>query len=277
MAVLLAKPTSPHEHVNDLHGDLVNLAMVLASDRAADLYDRLQRTLYTEDLFRAAKIAFIHENPQPPESPQAVETHHVARAYVYFVVSWIGRNGVSGTQRCNYQMAVRWTPGGGGGGRRFITAVESIPTWHERLRNVVILRRDGVEVIDKIEDCPGVVIYADPPYLKHTRGDGGGSVYAHDFDSIDHTRLAAALGRFQHARVVVSYYDDDALSELYPPPRWTHRRVYRNKNLHVQNRRGGKGAIAPEVLLINGPSLAADRASEPAGLFPITDAPEADE
>ena len=40
-SVLWGKPVSSHETINDLHGDLINLAMVLASDRWADLYNRL--------------------------------------------------------------------------------------------------------------------------------------------------------------------------------------------------------------------------------------------
>ena len=47
-----------------------------------------------------------------------------------------------------------------------------------------------------------------------------------------------------------------ALADLYPADRWTKRCVHRMKNLHVQNGRGSKRTIAPEVLLINGPSYA---------------------
>jgi len=53
----------------------------------------------------------------------------------------------------------------------------------------------------------------------------------------------------------VSYYDAPELAELYPA--WTVRKCYRQKNLHVQNRRAEGKCEAPEVLLLNGPSFSA--------------------
>ena len=142
-------------------------------------------------------------------------------------------------------------------------AVESLPWWHNRLRRVVILRRDLFDVLPKIEDAEGTVIYSDPPYLHDTRGNGGGSRYEHDFDEAsnplfgrvdDHARLAQELRRFKRARVVVSYYAHPRLAELYPG--WTHRAVAGRKNLSLQNKRGASVEEAPEILIINGPSYA---------------------
>lgn len=248
MAVLFAKEPSSHETVNDLHGDIINLARVIADDQLApQLYDRLQRTLMAEPIVLAAKAAVA--------IPYDIDQPDMDRAYHYFVLSWAGRNGVSGTKRYNYQMAVRWTHGGGSGAVRFRSAVESLPWWHRRLQNVEILRRDLFIVLDKIEDEPGTAIYLDPPYLR-TGARTGTNPYLHEFSGEDHARLAVAASRFQAARVVISYYDDPVLDELYPD--WLKRRVTVNKNLHVQNRRGSSKCEAPEVLLINGPSYASD-------------------
>lgn len=246
MSVLLVKPPASHETVNDLHGDLTNLAWVLQSPRGVELYDRLQRTIMAEAIVLEAKR--ICGEPFDGESPD------VDRAYWYFVISWAGRNGVSGTARTNYQVAVRWTPGGGSGGGRFSSAVDSIPAWHRRLRHVLILQRETFsDVLPKISDANGVAIYVDPPYFQRGARSGS-SKYLHEFQNGDHAKLADALTRFTKARVVVSYYDDPQLDELYPG--WTKRKVYCQKNLHVQNRRGSQKCTAPEVLLINGPSYA---------------------
>ena len=250
MAVLLAKERSSHETVNDLHGDLTNLARVVACDLAPALYDRLQRTLMCEQLIVEAKDRMAE--------PYQDHLAGAERAYWYFLISWAGRNGVSGTKRHNYQMAVRWTSGGGSGAVRFRSAVESLPAWHCRLQGVEILRRDMFQVIPRIDDQDGTVIYIDPPYFR-SGARSGSQAYLYEFGAGDHESLAAALGRFERARVVVSYYDDPRLAELYPG--WTKRTVYCNKNLHVQNRRGSTKTVAPEVLLINGPSYAA--ADEP--------------
>lgn len=257
MAVLFAKDRSPHETVNDLHGDLINLAMVLASPRYSDLCTFIQRILCCEKLFDLAKATFVAQEAHVPGSPAEVRGEHVDRALVYLVVSWMGRNGVSGTARQNYQMAIRWTHGGGGGGRRFVSATQSIPAWHQRLREVTILNRDGFELIEKIDDQAPIAVYVDPPYLPETCGSGDGSHgsrYEHDFAEEDHSRLAEAVGRFKKARVVVSYYWDERLLKLYPG--WTIRKMFRQKHLHVQNKRGMGRNIAPEVLLMNGPSYA---------------------
>lgn len=257
LAVLLAKPAAAMETVNDLHGDLVNLARVLASDDAENLYERLIRTLCSEDLYEqacrivAAPLAF------------APCLSDLNRAYWFFILSWLGRNGTSGSVRRNFALAVRWTPGGGSGGKRFMAAVDSIPAWHQRLRVPTILNRDAFEIIPRISDEKGVAIYVDPPYIHATRsGHGGGSRYLHDFhdgdllNEDDHARLAKMLRRFQCARVVVSYYEHPRLAGLYPG--WTTRKCTVSKQLHLQNRRGAERADAPEVLLINGPTLVGD-------------------
>lgn len=251
LAVLFAKPPSSHEHANDLHGDLINLARILQDEESAEkLYGRCMRTLYHEEVFRESEVVCRGENAPSDGSPC------LDRAYHFMVVSWMGRNGIAGTKRTKQTFALRWTPGGGGGGVRWAAVADAIPAWHERLRRVTVLRRDVLKVAESIEDCPGVAIYADPPYLVNSRADGG-CRYEHEFSAADHCRLAELLGRFRQARVVVSYYDDPQLEELYPPPHWTKREVYGNKNLHVQNRRGAAPTTAPEVLILNGPSLSA--------------------
>ena len=264
MAVLLMKPKSGSDIVNDLHGNIINLALVIASKRCYELYDRLYRTMDCETFFDGAKEMFMAQGVfEPPAGPGAVTEEHVERAYIYFVVSWMGRNGISGTKRCNYQKARRWTPGGGSGAVRFASAVDSIPAWHERLRRVNIYCMDGFELLEKIEDHRQTAIYLDPPYLRHTvdKSRAGNGVYQHEFEPGDHEKLAARLKRFERARVVVSYYDDPQLDELYPG--WTKRKMEIQKTLHLQNKRNVKRVMAPEVLLLNGPSYA----NEEKGLF----------
>lgn len=257
MAVLFEKPQSQKETVNDLHGDLINLARCLQDqDTAEQLYDRLGKTLFSEDLLQMAKLEMSVNM-----LPLGTVGRHVDRAYWYFLASWMGRNGTAGTARVDYQIAVRWTKGGGSPTVRWRNVVESIPWWHQRLLNVVILRRDAFKIIDRFEDCEGTAIYADPPYHSDTRGsvkDGRGGKYQHEFnhhDPIfgdDHTRLAEILRGYRKARVVVSYYDCEKVRDLYPG--WTVVTHTMNKQLHAQNGRGARKKVAPEILLINGPS-----------------------
>ena len=252
LAVLFEKEPATMETVNDLHGGLICLARTVADEEyAPQLYSRLTRTWLTEDFHRKAKQQCSLPCPLDVDDPAdigGVDGDIAHYAYWYFVASWFGRNGVAGTASYNNGFCVRYTKNGGHAATRFVSAVESIPAWHHRLRTVTILRRDAFEIIERMEDTRGCVIYCDPPYIVK------GAEYVHDFADGDHERLSGLLGRFKRTRVVVSYYDHPSLADLYPG--WTKRRLKATKALVNQGKRDGGGAVtAPEVLLINGPSL----------------------
>lgn len=240
MAVLLAKEPCVMETANDLHGDLVNLARVLkAEDTAIDLYGRVARLVFHEDLYLDARSRMeARAQTEAPELPD------VDRAEDFLTVSWFGRNGVTGTRQYNNGFCVRYTANGGHAATRWASVVESIPAWHQRLRKVTILNRDAFTLIDRIADEDGTAIYLDPPYLAK------GARYVHDFEAADHQRLAESVRRFTKARVVVSYYDHPRLAELYPDWRKVEHVV--TKSLVSQGQRDGTNIVkATEVLLIN--------------------------
>jgi DNA adenine methylase len=242
MAVLLNKPQSSMETVNDLHGDLTNLARVIQRRSTAELlYDTLSRTWMCESIFREYADQVNAAASQPCGDEPDIE-----RAVRFFVCAWMGRNGVAGTASYKNGFCVRYTKNGGHAGKRWRSAVDSIPEWQERLNNVVILNRNGFDLLDRIEDAEAVAIYCDPPYLVKA------AKYQHDFNPDEHKQLADKLRRFTKTRVVVSYYDHPMLSELYPG--WTVVDCTMNKAMSSQN---GKAEKAPEVLLINGPSYTA--------------------
>jgi DNA adenine methylase len=265
MAVLFAKAPSQKETVNDLHGDLINLARVVQCGTSAEaLYERLQRTLFSEDLLDQAREHLDHlDIDEILAGPEIIRRE---RAYWYFLASWMGRNGTAGTARIDYQLAVRWTKGGGSPTVRWRNAVESLPWWHQRLTNVVILRRDAFQIIDRFEDVKETAIYVDPPYPSETRAKGAvkngrGGKYLHEFEhnpdgmfGDDHTRLAEILRGYRKARIVVSSYDCSRIRAQYDG--WTFIDHTRQKHLHAQNGRGARPKDAPEVLIVNGPSYA---------------------
>jgi DNA adenine methylase len=243
LAVLMAKDESSQETVNDQYGLLINLARCLQHpEHGPWLYRQLRRTLVHEGLFQEA--AQHCKQGSPLDGGVYLDAQ---MAYWFFVCSWLGRNGVIGTKGANNSWSTRYTANGGIQGTRFVSAVDSIPAWRRRLREVTILRRDAFELLEKIEDADSTVIYCDPPYVAK------GAKYVHDFEAADHARLAKVLGRFKHARVVVSYYAHPALTAMYEG--WTVRNLAATKSL-VQAGAREKGKVAaPEILLINGPSL----------------------
>lgn len=264
LAVSLAMPRCSHHHAVDIHEDLVNLARIIQDPQLGPkLYRSLRRVLNHEVLFKEAKAAIEAHDVEQLQAiglfgtgqTSADEMDAFQRAVAFFVVSWQGRNGVAGTERVNYQTAIRWTSGGGHGAIRFAGAVQSIPHWRRRMRDITIVDRDVFEVLTKTEDEDLTTIYIDPPYVRDGVGRSGSCAYLHDFEPKHHQRLHAQLSRFKKARVVISYYDHQVLREWYAG--WTVLECTTQKNLHVQNRRGVGRCEAPEVLIINGPSYTA--------------------
>ncbi len=298
---------------NDLHGDGVNLARCLADPKSAlSLYRRASRVIMCEGLFRdaasrlaespspcpdaASADATADESPSPgplfgPAAPSRKKPFSrvlsrtlspagdgavaldVERALDFLIVSWQGRNGVSGTEdflaagapvssedateatdaarglkpsrskvfassQANGGLNVRYQPHGGSMGRRWAKAADSIPEWHQRLRGVTILSRDAFSLLDQIDDVPGQAVYLDPPYLAKSR------TYRHDFTPGDHERLAAKAARFQAAKIVVSYYDDPRLADLYPEDRWERRSRPVRGGMANANRGGATGDVS---------------------------------
>lgn len=257
LAVEFAKEPARQETVVDMHWHVTNLARVLQHEELAlRLYERSLKTMCSDRLYYAAQEYIENSDMLESEEPD------FEAAYQYLVFSWQGRNGTAGTVRTNYAPSVRFTAGGGSSSKRWQSAAESIPAWHQRLLNMTILTRNVFDVLPRLNDEKALAIYADPPYLRDTRANGGGSRYLFEFsesdqpllgEGDDHARLHAELSRFRQARVVVSYYDHPRIRQLYRG--WTIVEHTSQKNLHVQNRRGEGSCEAPEILIINGPSL----------------------
>ena len=146
MAVLMAKPPVSMETVNDLHRDLINLACVVRDQKMGPrLYRMLRRTLMHEDLFDESD-AFMREVERTGIAglPEGLPRKMVERAYNFFVVSWMGRNGCAG-QPSNKKgtYCARFTNKGGHAATRWHKAVSSIAAWRRRLAHVTILRQIG--------------------------------------------------------------------------------------------------------------------------------------
>jgi len=265
MAVTFAKAPCVMETVNDLHGDLINLARVVRSDELAPkLFERMSLSLMHEGVMDECAERYRQRGNGPaPEEPD------LDRACDYLLTSWLGRNGVAGTSSYNQGFCVRYTGSGGHAATRFNSVIASIPAWWNRLRNVTILNRNARELLSKIDDAKGTAIYLDPPYVEK------GAEYIHDFlagkrkgtslftsaakQPMTHQELATLARRFKKARVVVSYYDHPLIRELYDG--WTAVECPTTKSLVNQGlRMKGRESNpekAPEVLIVNGPGFKA--------------------
>jgi DNA adenine methylase len=204
------------------------------------LYRRLRRTLSHESIFQDAVATLKKLGEKEDESLDE------DRAYQFFVLAWMGINGIMGMDKPSYSFSFRYSTSGGDSAGRWHSAVRSIPIWMERLRNVTILRRNGLELLEKVWDDKNTVIYVDPPYIVK------GTQYKHDFTMVEHEHLAVLLKRFQHTRVVLSYYEHPLVRSLYEG--WTVVSKKRLKGMGSTGKKKNK-ADSPELLLINGPSI----------------------
>lgn len=258
LSVTFACPPCGNEVVNDLNGDVINMAAVIASDKWEQLRDRLARTLCCDGLvlqsahWLSSVMRRLPVGDKPGAiDPARVEKLHIDWAYHFAVASWLSReNGLIGA-RSPRTVSRTYTRSSSGPQRRLPRLVDGLPWMHERLRTVAIWSVDALSMIRRIRDEAGSAIYCDPPYLRATRA----SSYAIDvptdpkLEEAWHADLAEALSRFKHTRVVVSYYDHPLLRRLYK--RWSAKPLKARRIAgHADFGKSGSAA-APEILFIN--------------------------
>jgi DNA adenine methylase len=228
LAVLLAKPPSHMETVNDLDGDLMTFWRVLR-DRPADLEAACALTPHARAEHQAAY--------QPADDD-------LERARRVWVLLTQGRGHTLGRTGWRFHA----DPSGSdlsmpGYLRGYVGRIAPAAA---RLALVSLECRPALEVISAYGRHPGTLIYADPPYVGTARNSTG---YRHEMTrEADHRDLAAAL-RACRAAVMLSGYASPLYDELYAG--W-HRHEIR---AHTGNGTGDK--TRTEVLWSNRPLAAA--------------------
>ena len=190
-AVLLNKPKSAIETVNDLDLDVVTLFRLIR-ERPEELARCLYATPYSRHEYEGALIQADDELEQ------------VRR---FLVRCWQGHGFKTNGKKVGWKNDVQ--------GREAAYAVRN---WNrlpgrvmevvERLKDVQIEQRPAVELIRRFNH-KGVLIYADPPYLLQTRS---GAMYKYEMTDQDHIELLEAL--LQHkGSVMLSGYDNPLYRE----------------------------------------------------------------
>lgn len=245
LAVLLRKPPCRQEVVSEKNPWVVNLIRCLSDETIArNLWAKMESRLVSESEF-GRMVEYMADHDAGVEDYVNRGECCTAYAEAFLLVSWQGPSGLAGTTR-KPRLAVRNTTSGGSVVARWRAVSESIPEWHERLRNVEFRDTDALALAGRLPDEDGATVYCDPPYLSDTRSAGR---YACDFIEADHEHLAVKLRRFQKTRVVLSYYDSPKLDALYPG--W--RKVVLSAPRKMKHVAGGEQQTvdAPEILLIN--------------------------
>lgn len=197
LAVLLAKPRSPHETVNDLDGAVMRFWRVLR-DRPADLARVCSLTPHSRQEFETAREFEVDDDLEAAR-----------RVWVLLTQGRAGRLTRTGWRHyCD--------PAGSGVGMPGYLAgyVDRITPAADRLAGVSLESRPALDLIRKYGQVPSVCMYVDPPYLGSTRGPD--RAYRVEMqDPASHRELAAALHDCQAAIVLSGYPSDLYDRELY--------------------------------------------------------------
>lgn len=190
LSVLLAlNPTGISEVVNDLNANLINFWSVLAGE--------------------ATFPRFVHKAMATPFSELAWEQAHFRRkiearttedAVDFFVHC---RQSLAGRMDSFAPLTRNRTRGGmNEQASAWLGAIDGLSAVHARLKRVVILNRDALDVIRQ-QDGPRTLFYLDPPYLHSTRATTG--EYAHEMTEEQHGELLNVLHKIQ-GRFLLSGY-----------------------------------------------------------------------
>jgi len=179
-SVLCNLKPRPVEVYNDLNGELVNLFRVLQGEtQFNELLRRLTFTLYSLDEFRKAL-------------GMSVTTHDpVAAAWAMFVRQNQGFGGRAETEG-NWGRAFISSRGMAHACSKWLSRIDRLPFWHDRIMRVQIDNRPALDVI-RYWDSPETTFYCDPPYVHEMRVAGNNDVYRHEMTAADHAALVETL------------------------------------------------------------------------------------
>ncbi len=192
LSVLLARSgEGVSEVINDIHSELANFWSVLAIPREFAQFYRCVRAIpFSSEFWEGAEFT---GGTQPQ------------RAAAFFIRC---RQSMAGRMDCFAPLSRNRTRRGMNEQvSAWLTAVEGLPAVHARLKRVVVLNRDAIEVI-KQQDGPNTFFYLDPPYLHETRATTG--EYEHEMTTAAHAELLLTLYKIQGNFMLSGYR-----SELY--------------------------------------------------------------
>lgn len=188
LAVLLAKPRSEQETVNDLDGDLMTFWRVLR-EQPEELVRACEMTPHSRAEYAACQ-----------DRADCSDLERARRVWTTLVQSRMGSLGPSG-----WKYDIRSGKGSRAG--QIAAWARRIPEAADRLARVTLECRPALELIDRYGADRDVLLYVDPPYLGQTRGENGRDRYRCDMTAErDHVELVAAL-RACRAAVALSGYD----------------------------------------------------------------------
>lgn len=189
-SITIRKPRSKNEIINDIHSEIFNFFTVLR-DRNLELRVLLEKTPYSRDEYFACR--------EPSNSP-------LEQARRTVVKSWFGI-GDSLDNQTGFRVSLSQ---GGSTTKPWLTYVDYLHLYSERLRGVIIENLDYSEIIKRY-DKEDTLFYFDPPYLESTRSKK--HAYKHDWNLQMHEEFLIQLSQIK-GRFVLSGYLDSVYESL---------------------------------------------------------------
>ena len=200
-SVLMQKPRSESEVLNDLDGRVCNVFRVLRDPAQAEmLRDALELTPYSRSEFELSR--------QVSDDPVEDARRMITLAFQGFSTDACTRPCATGFRASHYRE--RTTPA-----RDWARYPAVLWQFTARLKGVVVEQQDAFELIPRL-DRPGVLFYCDPPYLHSTRVAVASHqrCYRHEMTDEDHIRLSELLHAIE-GMALISGYESDLYRDLY--------------------------------------------------------------
>lgn len=190
--VISQKPRTSHEVYNDIDGIVVNF-ILQAIENTEALIERCAVLPYSRELYDTWRK---EELPRDP----------LERAVRFFYLnrSAISKGNFDEVPKTGWRHSTTSSQNPAMG---YVNACQKIKTFALRMQGVMIERLDFRTIIEKY-DSTEALFYVDPPYI------GREKYYAGGFTLEDHYDLAKLLDSAR-GKVIVSYYDDPIINELY--------------------------------------------------------------
>ena len=203
--MLMQKPRSYAEVINDKWDTVVNVFQCLRDPEIAEqLKEQLRLTPFARSEFNSA---FGHRVQRPADIEAARLC--ILRSFAGFGSAAINGDYATGFRSNSNRSGT--TPA-----HDWMNFPDSIASFTERLRGVVIENKDALELIPQ-HDTSETLFYCDPPYQVGTRNMArGNAVYSCDMADNDHRKLAQIL-RAVRGMVILSGYASPLYDcELFP-------------------------------------------------------------
>jgi DNA adenine methylase len=226
--VIAQKPRVAHEVYNDIDGNVVNFLMVVRADPVR-LQHACESLPYSRSLYESWKKEPLPDDP-----------FERAVRFFYMNRSGISQGNAKGIAQTGWRHS---TKSGSNPATGYISACQLFESFAERMKGVMIENDDFRTIIPKY-DGEDVLFYVDPPYINREKHYALTDEDRRNPNKL-HKDLAKLLNNVQ-GKVVLSYYADPLLDELYPG--WWRETFQAYKQVVGGD---GLGAEAEELLLMN--------------------------